>query len=147
MSEDAKTAVIETAEKTHKKLENKNVKAAVLEVQYAELCHKAFVEHLTQNVTPVNEMQHGRRQTLIEEQGLLAKVKIGDWVLATEDMSSGINSEGGYGCVTKGNYKEQEGTLEPLLASVDIHFLISNKLERHVKLERLTVVSPWLSYF
>jgi hypothetical protein len=105
----------------------------VLEVQYSALCHNAFVEHLTQKVTPVKEMQHGRRKTLIEEQGLHAKVKIGDWVLATEDMSRGMNSEGGYGCVMNGNYKDQVGDLEPLLASVDIHGLISNKLERHVK--------------
>jgi hypothetical protein len=90
-------------------------------------------------------MQHCRRKTLIEEQGMLAKVRIGDWVFATEDMSPGMNSEGGYGCVIKGSYKELVGDLEPLLASVDIHWLIANKLERHVKLERLTVVSTSMS--
>jgi hypothetical protein len=141
MSDSLKSAVIETAEKNHKKLENKNVKAAVLEVQYAALCHTAFVEHLKQKVTPATQMQHGRRKTLIEEQGLLAKIKIGDWILAIEDMSPGMNSEGGYGCVIAGNWKEVEGDLEPILASVDVHWLISNKIERHVKLERLTVVS------
>jgi hypothetical protein len=57
MSDSLKSAVIETAEKTHKKLENKNVKAAVLEVQYAALCHVAFVG----KVTPATQMQHGRR--------------------------------------------------------------------------------------
>ncbi len=76
---------------------------------------------------------------------MLAKVRIGDWVFATEDMSPGMNSEGGYGCVIKGSYKELVGDLEPLLASVDIHWLIANKLERHVKLERLTVVSTSMS--
>jgi hypothetical protein len=69
-----------------KNIENKNVKSAVLEVQYAALCHAAFVEHLKEKVTPATHMQHSRRQTIIEEQGVLAKIKIGDWVLATEDI-------------------------------------------------------------
>ncbi len=78
MSASLKSAVIETAEKSHKKLENKNVKAAVLEVQYAALCQAAFVEHLKGHVKPATQMQHFRRQTLMKEQGLLAKIKKGD---------------------------------------------------------------------
>ena len=107
MSDSLKESVIDTAVKNHKKMENKNVKSAVLEVQYAALCHAAFVEHLKEKVTPASQMRHGRRQTIIEEQGLLARIKVGDWVFATEDMSPGMNSEGGYGCVTAGNYKEK----------------------------------------
>ncbi len=38
MDASARSAVIATAEKKHRKLENNNVKAAVLEVQYAALC-------------------------------------------------------------------------------------------------------------
>jgi hypothetical protein len=92
MSDSLKEAVIDTAVKKHKKMENQNVKSAVLEVQYAALCHAAFVEHLKAKVTPATQMQHDRRQTVIEEQGVLAKIKIGDWMLATEDMSPGMNS-------------------------------------------------------
>ena len=147
MSDSLKSAVVETAEKNHKKLENNNVKAAVLEVQYAALCHTSFVEHLKHKITPATQMKHGRRKTLIEEQGLLAKIKIGDWILAVEDMSPGMNSEGGYGCVVAGRWKEIEGDLEPILASVDVHWLISNTVERHVKLERLTVVSSPMPCF
>ncbi len=105
MSDSLKESIIDTAVKNHKKMENKNVKSAVLEVQYAALCHAAFVEHLNKKVTPATQMQHGRRQTVIEEQGVLAQIKIGDWVFATDDMSPGKNSEGGHGCVTAGNYK------------------------------------------
>jgi hypothetical protein len=146
MSASSKRAVIETAEKAHKKLENKNVKAAVLEVQYAALCEAAFVEHLKRKVTPAKQMQHYRRQTLMEEQALLAKLKKGDWIFASDDMSPGMNSEGGYGCIVSLTYKEQcvayeDGDVEPILQSVDVHWLICNRLERHVKLERLTVVS------
>ncbi len=135
MSDSLKEAVIETAEKNHKKLENKNVKSAVLEVQYAVLCHAAFVEHLKEKVTPATQMQHGRRQRIIEEQEVLAKIKIGDCVFATDDMSPGMNSEGRYGCVIAGNYKEKVGDSELLLASVDVHWHISNGFERHVKLD------------
>jgi hypothetical protein len=150
MTDNDKTTVIATAEKNHKKLENKNVKAAVLEVQYAALCHNAFVAHLQQKVTPAKEMQHTPRKTLVEEQGLLAKVKIGDWIFATDDLSPGKNSEGGYGCVVALYYKEQcvayeEGNVDPIISSVDAHWLISNRLERHVNIERLTVVSTAMS--
>ncbi len=89
MSGSAISAVIDTAEKTHKKLENKNVKAAVLEVQYAAMCHNAFVHHLKGKVTPTIDMQHCRRKTVIEEQGILSRIKIGDWVFAVDDISPG----------------------------------------------------------
>jgi hypothetical protein len=146
MSASLKSAVIKTAEKSHKKLENKNVKAAVLEVQYAALCQAAFVQHLKGKTTAATQMQHFRRQTLMEEQGMLAKIKKGDWIFATDDMSPGLNSEGGYGCIIALNHQEQcvaneDGDVEPILHSVDVHWLICNRLERHVKLERLTVVS------
>ena len=141
MSDSLKESVIDTAVKNHKKMENNNVKTAVLEVQYAALCHATFVEHLKAKVTPASQMLHGRRQTIIEEQGLLARIKVGDWVFATEDMSPGMNSEGGYGCVTAGNFKEKTGDQEPVLANVDVHWLISNRHERHVCLDRLTVVA------
>jgi hypothetical protein len=95
MDESARYAVIEMAQKNHLKLENKNIKAAVLEVQYATLCRDAFLQHLSAKVTPPMAMQHARRPTLMENQATLAKLKIGDWIFATEDMSPGMNSEGG----------------------------------------------------
>ncbi len=81
---------------------------------------------------------------------MLAKIKIGDWILATEDMSPGLNSEDGYGCIVALTHKEQrveleEDIVEPILTSVDVHWLISNRLERHVKLDRLTLVSTILT--
>jgi hypothetical protein len=87
-----------------------------------------------------------------EEQGLLAKIKIGDWIFGTVYMSPGLNSEEGYGCIVACNWKEQcvayeDGDVEPILTSVDVHWLICNRLERHVKLERLTVVSTSLTCF
>jgi hypothetical protein len=45
MDESARCAVIETAEKNHRKLENKNVKAAVLEVHI----YKRFTKLITYN--------------------------------------------------------------------------------------------------
>jgi hypothetical protein len=78
MDDSARCAVIEMAQKNHRKLENKNVKAAVLEVQYAALCREAFVKHLQAKVTPAKAMQHSRRPTLMENQATLAKLKIGD---------------------------------------------------------------------
>jgi hypothetical protein len=140
MSDSALSAVIETAEKNHRKLQNKNVKAAVLEVQYAALCREAFVKHLHAKVALASSMVHSRRQTLIENQALLAKIKVGDWVFGTEDMSPGINSEGGYGCIAATHPTEQIGNAKPTVESFDIHWLIANRFERRVKVSRLTVV-------
>ncbi len=85
-------------------------------------------------------MLHTRRPTLVENQATLAKIKIGDWVFATEDMSPGMNLEAGYGCISALHVKEQIGNVEPTVGSVDIQWLMANRYERHVKVERLTVV-------
>jgi hypothetical protein len=147
MDASALSAVIATAEKKHRKLENNNVKAAVLEVQYAALCRDAFVKHLQAKMTGPATMQHAKRQTMMENQAVLARLKIGDWVYATEDMSPGINSEAGYGCIAAVHAKEQTGKAEPTIGSVDIQWLMANRYERHVKVERLTVVrKPTHSY-
>ncbi len=71
-------------------------------------------------------------------------------MFAMEDMSPGMNSEGEYDCVVACHYKEQcveyeEGDVDPVLSSVDAHWLIANRLERHIKVERLTVVSTAMS--
>ncbi len=133
MDASARSAVIATAEKKHRKLENINVKAAVLEVQYAALCRDAFVKHLQEKVTTPTAMQHCKRQTVIENQVVLARLKIGDWVFATKDMSPGINSEAGYGCIAAVHAKEQTRNIEPTIGSVDIQWSMANLFERHVK--------------
>jgi hypothetical protein len=141
MDDSARSAVIEMAQKNHRKLENKNVKAAVLEVQqYAALCREAFVKHLQAKVIPAMAMQHSRRPTLMENQATLAKLNIGDWIFATEDMSPGVNSEAGYGCISALHLQEQLGDAEPTVGSVDIRWLMANRNERYVKVERLTVL-------
>ncbi len=140
MDATALSAVIATAEKKHRKLENLNVKAAVLEVQYAAMCRDAFVKHLQEKVSTTTAMQHGRRPTVMENQAILARLKIGDWIFATEDMSPGINSEAGYGCIAAVHAKEHTVNAEPTIVSVDIQWLMANRFERHVKVERLTVV-------
>ena len=140
MDDSSRCAVIELAQKNHRKLENKNVKAAVLEVQYAGLCREAFLQHLQAKVTPANAMQHPRRPTLMENQATLAKLTIGDWVFATEDMSPRVNSEAGYGCISALHLKEQIGDAEPTVESVDLRWLIANRSERRVQVARLKVV-------
>ena len=140
MEDSARCAVIDMAQKNHRKLENKNVKAAVLEAQFPALCRAAFVKHLQAKVTPTKAMLHSRRPTLMENQATLAKLKIGDWVFATEDRSPGMNSEAGYGTISALHLKEQVGDAEPTVGSIDIRWLLANRYERHVKVERLTVV-------
>ncbi len=98
------------------------------------------MQHLQGKVTTPTAMQHPRRPTLIENLAILAKLKIGDWVFATEDMSPGKNSEGGYGCISALHMKEQIGHAAPTVGSVDIRWLIANRSERNVKVDRLTVV-------
>ncbi len=140
MTEIARCAVIERAEKNHRKLENNNVKSAVLEVQYATLCQEAFVKHLKDKITLPTAMQHQRRKTIVEDLILLASIKIGDWVFATDHISPGVNSEGGYGFITAIHLREKIGDVEPTVGTVDIHWLIANRFERHVKVKRPTVV-------
>ncbi len=140
MDASARSAVIATAAKKHRKLENSNVKAAVLEVEYSTICREAFLKHLQAKVATPTAMQHGRRQTLMESQAILARLKIGDWIFASEDMSPGINSEAGYGCIAALHAEEQTGTAEPTIKSVDIQWLMGNRYERHVNVKRLTVV-------
>jgi len=104
------------------------------------LCRAAFVKHLQAKMTPTKAKLHSRRPTLMENQATLAKLKIGDWVFATEDMSPGMNSEAGYGTISALHLKEQVGDAEPTVGSIDIRWLLANRYERHVKVERLTVV-------
>jgi hypothetical protein len=76
MDDSARCAVIEMAQKNHRKVENKNVKAAVLEVQYAALCRDTFVKHLQAKVIPTKAMQHTRRPHLLRTKRPLPKSKL-----------------------------------------------------------------------
>ncbi len=65
---------------TLKKQSNKTIKAAVVAVCFKEVAEEKFLETLRNARHPASAMVHKKRQTLWEEYGVLAKVKIGDWV-------------------------------------------------------------------
>ena len=58
-------------------------------------CQAAFVKHLEQQKKAVSEMVHEKRKSIVEEQGFLATIKIGDWVEVESNYSPGLNSDGG----------------------------------------------------
>jgi hypothetical protein len=102
MSSSEREDVVNKLSKTAKTNENKHVKAAVLAVSYDNLCKSAFLAHLQGLQGPVTHMLHSKRKTLADEQGLFARIKVGDWVEVEPDYSSGICSDGGVGCVLTG---------------------------------------------
>ena len=53
-------------------------------VAYADACKKAFAEHLKNCQREASAMVHPRRRTTIEEQGILATIKVGDWVTGSD---------------------------------------------------------------
>ena len=75
-----KNLVVDKLAKSVKRNENKTVKAAVLAVRYEAACQAAFVKHLEQQKKTVSDMVHEKRKSIVEEQGFLATIKIGDWV-------------------------------------------------------------------
>ncbi len=87
-------------------------------------------------------MVHPRRRTIIiEEQGILATIKVGDWIDAESDYSIGITSDGGIGCVF-GLHEElhvMEGVKRTV--AVDVHYIVDNRKERRVLLKRFVVIS------
>ena len=85
-------------------------------------------------------MVHSRRRTIIEEQGISATIKIGDWVDAESDHSVGITSDGGFGCVF-GLHEELHGTEgAKRTVAVDVHYIVDNRKEPRVLLKRCVVV-------
>jgi hypothetical protein len=110
MSSSEREDVVNKLSKTAKTNENKHVKAAVLAVSYDNLCKSAFLAHLQGLQGPVTHMLHSKRKTLADEQGLFARIKVGDWVEVEPDYSSGICSDGGVGCVL-GLHTEQCGVV------------------------------------
>ncbi len=140
MDAEGKTAVVSMLSKTAKKNENKVVKDAVVAVAYGDACRKAFIEHLQCGHKELSAMVHARRLTIVEEQGILSTVKVGDWIEAESDYSKDIISDGGIGCVF-GLHEEMygvEGQLRTI--AVDVHSIVDNRKERGVLLKRCVVI-------
>jgi hypothetical protein len=116
------------------------VKDAVVAVAYADACKKAFVEHLITYQREASAMVHPRRRIIIEEQGILATIKVGDWIDAESDYSVGLTSDGGIGCVF-GLHEELHGVEGvPRAIAVDVHYIVDNRKERRVLLKRCVVI-------
>jgi hypothetical protein len=122
MDADGKNAVVSMLGKTAKKNENKIVKDAVVAVAYGDACKKAFIEHLQSGRKELSAMVHARRLTIVEEQGILATIKVGDWIDAESDYSKGITSDGRIGCVFVLHEEPHgvEGQLRTI--AVDVHY-------------------------
>jgi hypothetical protein len=80
MNANDKNAVVDKLTKSVKRNENKTVKAAVLAVTYNECCRVAFIKYLEAKHMDVVAMVHEKRKSVVEEQGLLSTIKVGDWV-------------------------------------------------------------------
>ena len=143
MSAAEKDDVVTKLTKTAKTNENKLVKATVLGVTYNNRCTVAFLQHLQNLQGPVSNMVHARRKTLAEEQGLLAQIKVGDWVEVEPDYSPSICSDGGIGCVL-GLHREECAVPGSVVActitAVDVHYLVFNRKERRVLVSRAIVI-------
>ncbi len=88
-------------------------------------------------------MVHARRKTLAEEQGLLAQIKVGDWVEVEPDYSPSVCSDGGIGCVL-GLHREECAVPGSVVActitAVDVHYLVFNRKERRDLVTRMIVI-------
>ena len=112
----------------------------MLAVTYEAACQAAFVRHLEEQKKEVSEMVHEKRKSIVEEQGFLATIKIGDWVEVESDYSPGLNSDGGIGCVFGLHKDPVLGELVPRLSALDIHYVIFSRKERGVALSRCVVI-------
>jgi hypothetical protein len=75
-------------------------------------------------------MVHEKRKSVIEEQGLLSTIKVGDWVDVESDYSPGLNSDGGIGCVFGLHTECIVDQLVPRTIALDVHYIIFNRKER-----------------
>jgi hypothetical protein len=152
MSVEGRSEVSEVLDKTLSKEINKTVKVAVIFAKYKELVSIAFTAALTACRRPPTStaMVHERKKTLYEEYGLLAKVKVGDFVLVEACYTPGICSEGGVAMVerfTPNVVRHLEDTTE--IGSDDdplgpdgptVAYVLTRCVERGVSLDRVTVV-------
>jgi hypothetical protein len=140
MNVNDKNAVVDKLTKSVKRNENKTVKAAVLAVTYDECCRVYFIKHLEAKHMDVVAMVHEKRKSVIEEQGLLSTIKVGDWVDVESDYSPGLNSDGGVGCVFGLHTECLVDQLVPRTIALDVHYIIFNRKERGVSLHRCVVL-------
>ncbi len=109
------------------------MKDAVLAVTYDAACQAAFVRHLHEQKRVVLEMVHAKRKSIVEEQGFLASIKIGDWVDVESDYSPGLTSDGSIGCVYGLHAETVLGAIVPRSTyALDTHYVIF--IEKNVAL-------------
>ena len=136
------TAIHEVNLKLVKRLQivkNKEVKACVLQEKYQDIVEEHTRKLLQQNVPELTTMVHARRPTLGDLADALNRIKIGDWVEVEGDFTTGYCSNGGIGCVTS-VYNICEGPSATQNPKLDVHYLLTNTREKHVNLERVTVI-------
>jgi hypothetical protein len=137
MSDEQKTEVTTKLNNNLKKQSNKTVKAAVVHVQYAERAQTMFVEPLRSARRTPQTMVHGRKKTLWEEYGVLASVKVGDWVSVIECYEIGICSDGGIGSVTA--VIATAGAVVAVTA-VSVKYVLTGNSEMNISIARVMVV-------
>ncbi len=116
MTAEQREAVNEKLNATLKKQINKTVKAAVVAVRF-----KA-------------------RPTLWEEYGVLARVKVGDWVNVLECYKVGECSEGGIGCVTVLHKEVDEQSGNNSTVAVNVKYVLTHATENAITMDRITVI-------
>ena len=144
MTAEQRVAVNEKLNTTLKKQINKTVKAAVIAVRFNEVAEAKFVETLRNARCSAWSMVHKARPTLWEEYGVLARVKVGDWVHVLECYKVGECSEGGIGCVTfiHNEVEELQGGIECAEGgmAVNVKYVLTNTTENAITMDRITVI-------
>jgi hypothetical protein len=78
--------------------------------------------------------------SIIEAQGFLSTIKVGNWVDVESDYSPGLNSDGAIGCVLGLHNESMVDEPDPRTIALDIHYIIFNQKERGVTLNRCVVI-------
>ena len=140
MTAEQRVAVNDKLNATLKKQINKTVKAAVVAVRYKEVADDKFVETLRNARCSAWSMIHKARPTLWEEYGVLARVKVGDWVNVLECYKVGECSEGGIGCVTVIHTEVQEHSGNTIQVGVNVKYVLTHSTENAITMDRITVI-------
>jgi hypothetical protein len=140
MTAEQRVAVNDKLNATLKKQINKTVKAAVVAVRFKEVAEQKFVETLRNARCSALSMIHKARPTLWEEYGVLARVKVGDWVNVLECYKVGECSEGGIGCVTVIHTEVQEHSGNTIQVGVNVKYVLTHSTENAITMDRITVI-------
>ena len=140
MSTEQRVAVNAKLNATLKKQINKTVKAAVIAVRFREVAEEKFVETLRNARCSAWAMIHKSRPTLWEEYGVLARVKVGDWVNVLECYKVGECSEGGIGCVMVIHNEVDEESGNSITVAVNVKYVLTNTTENAITMDRITVI-------